>query len=68
MDEIGDISPRIQLNLLRVLDEKVFEPVGDSKSVRVDVRIITATNSNLREKVKRGEFRRISFTASTSCN
>ncbi len=57
LDEIGDISPRIQLKLLRVLDEKTFEPVGDSRPVRVDVRIITATNQNLRKKVKRGEFR-----------
>ncbi len=57
LDEIGDISPRIQLKLLRVLQEKEFEPVGDSRTVKVDARVIAATNQNLREKVKRGEFR-----------
>lgn len=57
LDEIGDISPRIQLQLLRVLQEREFERVGDSNSIRVDVRVIAATNQNLYEKVKRGEFR-----------
>lgn len=57
LDEIGDISPRIQLQLLRVLQEKEFERVGDSNPIKADVRVITATNQNLHEKVKRGEFR-----------
>ena len=57
LDEIGDISPRIQLQLLRVLQEKEFERVGDSNPIKVDVRIIAATNQKLREKIKRGEFR-----------
>jgi two-component system, NtrC family, response regulator HydG len=57
LDEIGDISPKMQSNLLRVLQEKEFERVGDSTPVKVDVRVITATNQNLREKVARGEFR-----------
>jgi DNA-binding NtrC family response regulator len=57
LDEIGDISPRVQSSLLRVLQEKEFERVGDSKPVRVDVRVIAATNKDLREMVKRGEFR-----------
>lgn len=57
LDEIGDISPRIQLNLLRVLQEKEFERVGDTETIKVDVRIIAATNVDLREKVRRGEFR-----------
>ena len=57
LDEIGDISPRMQSSLLRVLQEKEFERVGDSKPVRVDARVIAATNKNLQEKVKRGEFR-----------
>jgi len=57
LDEIGDISPRIQLKLLRVLEEKEFERVGDSTPVKVDVRIIAATNCNLKEKVRLGEFR-----------
>lgn len=57
LDEIGDISPRMQLQLLRVLQEGEFERVGDSTSIVVDVRIIAATNQNLKEKIRRGEFR-----------
>ncbi len=57
LDEVGDISSRIQLKLLRVLQEKEFEPVGDTRTLKVDVRVIAATNQNLREKVARGEFR-----------
>ncbi len=57
LDEIGDISPKMQLNLLRVLQERQFERVGDSTQINIDVRIIAATNRNLREKVARGEFR-----------
>jgi transcriptional regulator with PAS, ATPase and Fis domain len=57
LDELGDVSHRIQLRLLRVLQEMEFERVGDSTPVTVDVRVIAATNQNLSEKVKRGEFR-----------
>ena len=57
LDEIGDISPKIQLGLLRVLQEKEFERVGDSKPLKVDVRVIASTNRDLREKVRQGEFR-----------
>ena len=57
LDEIGDISHRIQLRLLRVLQEMEFERVGDSAPVKVDVRVIAATNQDLYERVKRGEFR-----------
>lgn len=57
LDEIGDISPLIQLKLLRVLQEKVIERVGESQSHKVDVRIVACTNKNLKEKVKKGEFR-----------
>jgi two-component system, NtrC family, response regulator HydG len=57
LDEIGDVSPRIQLKLLRILEEKEFERIGDSIPVKVDVRVITCTNRNLKEKVKMGEFR-----------
>ncbi len=57
LDEIGDISQRIQLRLLRVLQEMEFERVGDSTPIKVDVRVVTATNKNLREKVRLGEFR-----------
>ena len=57
LDEIGDISPLIQLKLLRVIQEKEFERVGDARTIKVDVRIIAATNCNLKEKVKLGDFR-----------
>ena len=57
LDEIGDISPRMQLRLLRVLQEKVFERVGDSTPIKVDVRVIAATNQDLVKKVTQGEFR-----------
>jgi transcriptional regulator with PAS, ATPase and Fis domain len=57
LDEIGDISPRIQLKLLRVLEEKEFERVGESVPTRTDARIITCTNKDLKEKVRLGEFR-----------
>lgn len=57
LDEIGDISPAIQMRLLRVLQESEFERVGDSTSIRVDVRIVAATNQSLAEKVSQGTFR-----------
>jgi two-component system response regulator HydG len=57
LDEIGDISPLIQLKLLRVLQEKEFERVGESIPQRVNVRVIACTNKDLKEKVRKGEFR-----------
>ncbi|KHE92033.1 MAG: sigma-54-dependent Fis family transcriptional regulator [Candidatus Scalindua rubra] len=57
LDEIGDISDTMQLRLLRILEEKVFERVGDSKTIKANVRIITATNQNLRRRVHEGKFR-----------
>lgn len=57
LDEIGDISGMIQVKLLRVLQEKEFERVGESMPQKVDVRIIACTNKDLKEKVNRGEFR-----------
>ncbi|MEI6127860.1 MAG: sigma 54-interacting transcriptional regulator, partial [Pseudomonadota bacterium] len=57
LDEIGDISPAIQLKLLRVLQEKVCERVGDSLPMKVDVRVLAATNRDLQKKVLKGEFR-----------
>lgn len=57
LDEIGDISPAVQVKLLRVLQEREFERVGGNKTIRVDVRVITATNKNLEEAVLKGEFR-----------
>ncbi len=57
LDEIGEISHRIQLKLLRILETKTFERVGSSKTISVDVRIISATNADLALKVQQGEFR-----------
>ncbi|MHB8707401.1 MAG: sigma-54 dependent transcriptional regulator [Desulfuromonadales bacterium] len=57
LDEIGDISPGMQTRLLRVLQEKQIERVGDSTPIDVDVRVVAATNQNLLAKVRRGEFR-----------
>ncbi|MCB1152276.1 sigma-54-dependent Fis family transcriptional regulator [bacterium] len=57
LDEIGDISPLIQLKLLRVLQEREFERVGGQSTIHVDVRIICATNKDLKEEVAKGNFR-----------
>jgi len=57
LDEIGDISAGMQVKLLRVLQEKRFTPVGANREVEVNVRIVAATNRNLEEMVKKGEFR-----------
>ena len=57
LDEIGDISPAVQMRLLRVLQESEFERVGESVPIKVDVRIIAATNQNLVEKISQGTFR-----------
>lgn len=57
LDEIGDISPLIQLKLLRFLEQKEYERVGESKTQSADVRIIAATNVNLLQAVKQGNFR-----------
>ncbi len=57
LDEIGEIDPATQVKLLRVLSERTIERVGSNKSIKVDVRIITATNANLRELVSQGKFR-----------
>ncbi|MDP3672836.1 MAG: nif-specific transcriptional activator NifA [Telluria sp.] len=57
LDEIGDISPAFQAKLLRVLQEREFERVGGSRSIKVDVRLITATNRDLEQAVAKGDFR-----------
>ena len=57
LDEIGDISTALQIKLLRVLQEKVYEPLGSVSSVKADVRIIAATNKDLDELVKADKFR-----------
>jgi DNA-binding NtrC family response regulator len=57
LDEIGEIDAATQIKLLRVLSERTIERVGSNTTVKVDVRVIAATNRNLREMVDRGEFR-----------
>lgn len=57
LDEIGDMSVKTQAKILRILQEQRFERVGGSKTVHVDVRVIAATNKNLEEAIRRGEFR-----------
>jgi PAS domain S-box-containing protein len=57
LDEIGDITPAMQVRLLRVLQEKTYEPLGATESVEHNVRIIAATNKNLEELVHQGSFR-----------
>lgn len=57
LDEIGDMSPKLQVKLLRVLQERRFEPVGATESVEVDVRIIAATNQDLEKNMGEGRFR-----------
>ncbi|HMO81699.1 MAG TPA: sigma-54 dependent transcriptional regulator [Pyrinomonadaceae bacterium] len=57
LDEIGDMSPRVQAKMLRVLEEQRFEPVGSNTPVKVDVRVISATNKRLDDLIDNGNFR-----------
>src|SRR5438094_8185470 len=61
LDEVGDMSLRTQAKVLRVLEEQRFEPVGSNQTVRVDVRVIAATNKNLEQEIARGAFRQDLF-------
>ncbi len=57
LDEIGDMSLAAQAKVLRVLEEQKLTPVGSNKSIKIDVRVIAATNKNLKEEIKKGNFR-----------
>ncbi len=57
LDEIGDMSPRVQAKMLRVLEEQRFEPIGSNTPVKVDVRVISATNKPLSGLIENGDFR-----------
>jgi len=57
LDEVGDMSLKTQAKVLSALDEQLFTPVGGTQSIRVDVRVIAATNKNLEEEISKGNFR-----------
>jgi len=57
LDEVGNLSYDVQVKLLRAIQERIVQPIGSNKEVRVDVRILTATNDDLAESVKNGQFR-----------
>ena len=57
LDEIGEINQNVQIKLLRVLQDKKFERVGGEETIEVDVRVVAATNKNLLEEIKKGNFR-----------
>jgi len=58
LDEIAEMSPAVQVKLLRVLEERVFQRLGQNKNIRIDIRLVTATNKNLWEEVRSGSFRK----------
>ncbi len=57
LDEIAEMSPKLQVKLLRVLQERTFERIGGTKPIKVDIRVIAATNKDLEKEVKEGRFR-----------
>jgi sigma-54 dependent transcriptional regulator, acetoin dehydrogenase operon transcriptional activator AcoR len=61
LDEVGELSGAMQVALLRVLQERTIQPVGGEKTIEVDVRVISATNRNLRQMMEKGDFRRDLF-------
>jgi DNA-binding NtrC family response regulator len=61
LDEIGDVSPAVQVRLLRVLQEREFERVGGNRTVKLDIRVIAATHRNLEDMVRAGQFRQDLF-------
>jgi len=61
LDEIGDVSPALQVRFLRVLEDKTFEPLGGTETIRADVRVVAASNRKLSDLVKAGTFRQDLF-------
>ncbi|HIP08015.1 MAG TPA: sigma-54-dependent Fis family transcriptional regulator [Mariprofundaceae bacterium] len=61
LDEIGDMSPKLQVKLLRVLQERTFEPVGSHQSIHIDVRVVAATHRDLEKEIEEGRFRQDLF-------
>ena len=61
LDEIGDVSPAVQVRLLRVLQERVYEPLGGVEPVKADIRVVVATNRNLNQLMAEGKFRQDLF-------
>jgi len=61
LDEIGDLSPAFQVRLLRVLQDRIYQPLGATETVKANVRVIAATNSSLTDLVEKGTFRRDLF-------
>lgn len=57
LDEVGNLSYDVQVKLLRAIQERIVQPIGSNKDIKVDVRILTATNDDLAESVRKGEFR-----------
>ena len=57
LDEVGNLSYDVQVKLLRAIQERIIQPIGSNKEIKVDVRILTATNDDLAESVKKGQFR-----------
>ena len=57
LDEIGDLPAQTQIKLLRILQEREFERLGSNKPIKIDVRIVCATNRNLEELITKGDFR-----------
>jgi len=61
LDEVGDITPALQVRLLRVLQEKIYEPLGDTRSHKADIRVVAASNRDLADLVQKGTFRQDLF-------
>ena len=68
LDEIGDMAPIMQAKLLRVLDDGTFEPLGSERSTRVDVRLLSATNRNIKQLIADGKFREDLFFRISTVN